>query len=165
MSTIRIDLGRGMYALADAADAEALSSHKWTAQKSSGSNLVYAVCKQDGRRIFMHRYLLSPRSDLSVDHVNGDGLDNRRENIRICSHAENMRNRRHSRRAACAYKGVCRNRRKYRAQIRHEGVKYHLGVFDDQESAAKAYDIAAIRLHGEFARTNFKNVSHTKNFP
>lgn len=91
-----------------------------------------------------------------VDHINGNGLDNRRCNLRVCSHGENMRNRTMNRNNRSGYKGVYfdpdKNGRPWRAQIRANGRKHSLGRFDTAEQAYEAYQKAAERLHGEFAR-------------
>ena len=89
-----------------------------------------------------------------VDHINGNGLDCRRSNIRICSHAENMRNRKTAKSNKIGVKGVYLSRGRYRAEIESKGVRYRIGTFDSIELAGKAYDEAAERLHQEFARTN-----------
>lgn len=95
-----------------------------------------------------------PLSDpRQVDHINGDGLDNRRENLRICTHAENTRNKRMLGANTSGFKGVSWHKgdRKFRAQITVNKRKIHLGNFDDAEMAHEMYCLAADMLHGEFA--------------
>ena len=105
----------------------------------------------------LHRFLLDPPSDMHVDHINGNSLDNRLSNLRICTHAENMRNRKMHKNNKCGMKGIyldhspgCAN--KYRAQIRVDGKKINLGRFSSKEDAYSAYKLAARKYHGEFAR-------------
>jgi hypothetical protein len=87
-----------------------------------------------------------------VDHINGDPSDNRRENLRICTHAENMMNRKMHKSNAIGIKGVYQNRNKFRAQIRVNGKVYRLGSFCTPQDAGAAYLAAASKLHGEFVR-------------
>jgi hypothetical protein len=102
----------------------------------------------------LHRLLLGVPGGTIVDHANGNGLDNRRPNLRVCTHAENMRNRRPTTNAS-GFKGVAVRPagRPYQAHIRCDGRRYWLGRFDSPEGAHRAYCDAATRLHGEFART------------
>ena len=109
---------------------------------------------QDGRSAYelLHRVIVGAQADQVVDHINGDTLDNRRENLRVCDNAENTRNRKRHRNNALGIKGVYRKHSGYAAQIRFNGVKHCLGIFPCPEDAARAYRDAAIRLHGAFAR-------------
>lgn len=112
----------------------------------------------DGSKLIFHRLVIGAESDQIVDHKNGNTLDNRRLNLRICSHAENMRNRKMHKNNALRVKGVyveIGKRAKgprYVAQIRANGKKVVLGRFDTAEEASIAYQAAAEILHGEFAR-------------
>lgn len=89
-----------------------------------------------------------------VDHANGDGLDCRRSNLRVASHAENVRNAR-SRKGTSKFKGVSFSKGGWRAALRVNYKTVHLGRFETEEEAAVAHDEAARRLHGAFARLNF----------
>lgn len=93
---------------------------------------------------------------METDHVNGNRLDNRRENLRICSKFDNMRNRGKQANNTAGYKGVFYSirARRWRAQIRVKGKSIHLGLFDETVDAAKAYNIAALAYFGEFAHLN-----------
>lgn len=119
----------------------------------------YAVAKIGGKQIRMHRILMNPSGkEQFVDHVNGNGLDNRRENLRLCSRGQNARNARKRRDGLSSkFRGVCWHKAAngFAAQIQHNGRHSHLGVFKTQERAAAEYDLAAIEMHGEFARLNF----------
>src|SRR5690242_17796567 len=103
----------------------------------------------------MHRVIMNASADIHVDRINGDGLDNRRENLRLCTRDENMMNRRKNSNNSSGYKGVDRNKGKWRAYIQVDKKWIHLGYFSTAEQAAHAYDNAAKKYFGEFANTNF----------
>jgi len=93
-----------------------------------------------------------------IDHINGDGLDNRRDNLRICTRTENVRcQRKRTKPTSSRFKGVTwhKNHRYWQAAIRKNGERTYLGWFKGEEEAARAYDKAAKRLHGDFASLNF----------
>lgn len=145
-----VPLTRGKFAKVDEDDFVDVSRWNWT-YWCDRSGREYAI---RGESLFLHRYLTGVGSDEKIDHKNGDGLDNRRENLRIASSSENNRNRRKKSGAASRYKGVSEHYGKWSATI-WSGRKMWLGRFDTEEEAARAYDEAARRLHGEFARVNF----------
>jgi hypothetical protein len=157
----RIPLTRGKFALVDDDDYEDLSRFKWCTLVDDGR--AYA-CRQerqkDGRqkKVFMHRQIAGIGQSHEVDHVNGDGLDNRRSNLRPCTHAENMRNRTRHHNNKSGYKGVSRVSRKHvvkwRASIGLNGKHIHLGYFATKVAAAKAYNTAALKYFGHFAQLN-----------
>jgi hypothetical protein len=105
----------------------------------------------------MHRQILGAPPGQQVDHINGDTLDNRRVNLRLATHGQNQHNRGKYRNNKSGYKGVSWDKAagKWRAQIKFNNKKYNLGRYHDPIEAALAYDAAAIRLHGAFARLNF----------
>lgn len=103
---------------------------------------------------YLHRLIANARTDQFVDHIDGDPLNNELSNLRVCSHAENMRNRKVHANNSTGIKGVYRDRNKWRAQIRAHGQKYHLGSYDSLQEAQTAYESASLRLHGQFSRTN-----------
>lgn len=123
----------------------------WKATKDGYFRRNWTV---DGRRCyeFLHRVVAQALPTDFVDHINGDALDNRRENLRLCTHAENMRNRRRHKNNATGFKGVYPYRGGYRAQVRANGKKYQRGSFATPEEASAAYAEMATDLHGSFAR-------------
>lgn len=105
----------------------------------------------------MHRLILQPGPDEVTDHINGYTLDNRRANLRLVTPQQNGQNKRLSPLSSTGLKGVGwhRARQKYHARIQLQGIRYHLGFFEDAESAAQAYDAAARALFGAFAVLNY----------
>ena len=105
----------------------------------------------------MHRLILNAMKGMDVDHINHDGLDNRRSNLRLCTRSENLRNQR-ALRSSTGLKGIHLDKRgRWTAYIKPNAQKSHkfLGYFDNAIDAAVAYDAAARQHYGEFARTNF----------
>lgn len=155
-----VPLSRCLFAIIDSLDAADVGGHRWYAQTSSTHSLVYAARverRPDGKRVTvaMHRQLMGPLDARFVDHINGNGLDNRRVNLRMATNAQNQWNRKTSRSNPLGLKGVSWERRtcKWRARIGANGVNIMIGTFDTPEAAHEAYCEAARRLHGEFART------------
>ena len=154
---IEIPLTRGYVALVGAEDAERVRGFKWHACVLR--HTVYAVRnvrRDDGTQTkqSMHAFLVGEKG---VDHVNGNGLDNRRSNLRSASLSENGQNRRKPARNTSGFKGVTwkKRERKWQAQIGIDGKLRHLGLFATAEEAGRAYDQAARDLHGPFATLNF----------
>lgn len=158
--TIRIPLTRGKYALVDDDDAEPVGQFKWNARPNRTGLVWYAartVWIPDGQRFITQRMHSLITGFVRTDHINGDGLDNRRSNLREASHAENQRNQWKTH-GTSRYKGVSLNNGKgkpWHAQLRIGGSTLHLGRYDAEEDAALAYDVAARRLFGDFAALNF----------
>jgi hypothetical protein len=149
-----IPLTQGRYAIADAEDYERISRHRWCLSRSG--KRLYAQRRSRGRTIRMHQFIMKPPGGMLVDHINGNGLDNRRCNLRICSRLENSRNRRVNPNTVTGYKGLYRSRRtgRYYAQIFFEGHCHRIGSFDTAVEAARAYDRRAIECFGPFACLN-----------
>jgi hypothetical protein len=157
---VRITLTRGYVAIADAADFELLDGRNWHALTSPcGMCASTNVTREDGYYdiALMHRALLAAPDEFHVDHINGDRLDNRRSNLRLATNQQNCWNQGLSKRNTSGYKGVSWHSRDliFGAHIRINGRQKTLGEFADAISAARAYDAAARRHYGEFARLNF----------
>lgn len=150
-----VTLTRGLVAVIDAADVGIIDQWNWHAQvHHTGHAYAYRTTAKDGknRPLAMHRALTGAPAGTHVDHRDGDGLNNRRSNLRVCTHAENMQNRVLDRRNRFGASGVWARRGKYRACIKINRRTIHLGTFETPEEAAAAYHGAAKVLFGEFAR-------------
>jgi len=146
-----IPLSDGLYVYVDAADYERFGGHKWHLENG------YAARKENGRTILMHREMMQPPPDMVVDHIDSNQYNNCRFNLRVCTRAENQRNRRKHAGAASSYKGVFyrKRRRKWYSQCEFEGKCYITPSVDDEIEAARAYDRQAVECFGDFARLNF----------
>jgi len=156
----RIPLTQGKFVIVDAEDYPRLVQHKWRAQKTT--NTYYAVRDVGPRdkqtRIWMHREIMQTPKGMVVDHINHNGLDNRKRNLRNCTVAQNAHNSRRHIKSNSQYKGVCWDKYctpGWKAQIRYKGKTTGLGYFNSEIDAAKAYDKAAKQLFGKFANVNF----------
>lgn len=154
------------FALIDEADAALVGQYNWYVSQSNGDNTAYVVAgiHRNGRpfTVGLHR-LLIPEGE-NVDHINGNGLDNRRENLRVATRSQNRRNSRKHKSNTTGFKGVCFVKygghgsllpRPYTATITVNKRKVHLGYFETAEEAARAYDDAARKHYGDFAQPNF----------
>ncbi len=156
--TREITLSKGMVALVDDCDYEELSKYKWCARKAGGT--WYAEThgpQKDGKRKFysMHRVIVNPPDGMQVDHIDRNGLNNMRGNLRLATRAQNGYNCiRFVASRASAYKGVSRHRHKWQASIHVDKRCIGLGTFQTEVEAAIAYNQAARELHGEFAYLN-----------
>ena len=150
-------LSQGKFAIVDAEDYERLKQYKWHVDKGDSTN--YAARGIVGKNFRMHREILGAPKGLVVDHINHNGLDNRRSNLRLCTVRQNNMNRRPSRRKNkwSRFKGVSwdKQRRLFTAYIQQDGKMVRLGRFESEVEAAKAYDKKARELFGEFAYLNF----------
>jgi hypothetical protein len=156
-----INLSRGLRTIVDGEDYERINQWKWCAWRHTLDGHFYAVRNSidtDGKkiRIWMHREIMRTPTGLHVDHINGDGLDNRSANLRNCKSSENMRNQNKHKNNTSGFKGVSWRRasKKWVAYIRVDGELKHLGYYHTTQNAARAYNEAAIKYHGSFARLN-----------
>ncbi len=149
---VKIPLGvnaKDGYALVDKEFAY-LSDKKW-----GKSYYGYAVCPTTKEKL--HRLVTSCPDDKVVDHINGNPLDNRKVNLRVCLPSDNAKNQRIKANNTSGYKGVSLNKRTnlYESYIKSNYKRYHLGNFKSAVEAAQKYDEFALKLHGEYARLNF----------
>jgi hypothetical protein len=147
---------RGREVLVDAADLPLFERERLSINvMHRRGDRVYAyawLLRPGGRGVPLHRHLTGAPAGLVVDHINGNTLDNRRSNLRVCTRAENGRNRARNQRHSTGYKCVAPHRSGYIARIQHNGRRIFLGCFKSPEEAHRAYERAANELHGEFAR-------------
>ncbi len=151
-----IELSYDKYTIVDAEDYDRLSKYKWCAVRT-GQNWYAKTLDQNGYRLILHRLITDAPKGLIVDHINHNGLDNRKSNLRLCTHQQNNYNQRPYPGKTSRFKGVCldKRRNKFIARIQIYGKRIHLGCFHDEIEAAKAYDKKAKELFGEFAYLNF----------
>lgn len=157
----KIPLGEGRFTIVDPQDYYRLNNFHWTID-GNGEN-IYAtrnIMTASGKRTIMrmHREIMNAPDGILIDHRNNYGLDNRRANLRPATHAQNMQNRGKFRsNTTSQFIGVHLDKRdnNWKVQIRHQGKTIFIGRFDNEIDAARAYDRAAIKYHGEFARLNF----------
>lgn len=159
-----IPLGCGtIRAIIDASDYDLIRKFHWSGKFDRWGNCYARTSTgQQNKTLFMHRLLMNAQPGERIDHRNGDTLDNRRENLRLATNAQNVRNQKvHRDKQTSKFKGVYfrKDTQKYQAQIMCMGRKINLGQFPDEESAALVYDQNARKLFGEFARLNFKGVA------
>lgn len=154
MNIIEIPLSQGQVALIDEADYALVSQYRWHARKCGKTYYAFSSQRNGGnqKNIRMHR-LIAGEVGLEVDHIDGDGLNNTRGNLRSCTHAENMRNQRIRDTNKSGYKGVSRHKKTglWRARITHNQVERSLGYFKTALEAYGAYCQAAVQAHGDFA--------------
>jgi hypothetical protein len=154
-----IQLTQGKVALVDDEDYNKVIQFKWFAQKGSNHNF-YALNRGVGShstRKFtsMHRLIMSAPKDMQVDHIDHNGLNNQKSNLRICTCQQNQTNKTSF--GKSKYRGVFFDEGRIRCAIKINGrYKYLKGSFKTEEAAAKAYDELAMEYHGEFANLNFK---------
>lgn len=152
-----VQISRGRYTLIDTADKPTVLPFMWSYDPRPHAGYVVRRAR-GGRQLMLHRALLGDESR-SIDHVNHDGLDNRRENLRGCTQSQNQYNCRLRSRRYSKYHGVTfdksRSRGAWIARIKVAGTQHTVGRFDNELDAAMARDAAARRMHGEFATLNF----------
>ena len=156
----KIYLGESEWAILDQQDYYTFGNFKW----SLGGNgkkfyAVRGVKDEIGeiKIVRLHRQIIEAPDGLLVDHRNGNGLDNRRTNLRIATQSQNMQNRQKRKNSTSRFIGVwfVKNKNRWESRITYQGKRIWLGRFDNEIEAAKTYDAAARKYHGEFARLNF----------
>ena len=153
-----IPLTRGYFTKVDDEDYEKFASIRWQAMVDSRSKMVRASRKGGNPRttIYLSREIMNAPKGKLVDHVNGNQLDNQKQNLRLCTHAENLQNRGPTKSNTSGFKGVCfdKNLKKWRAQIGFKMKRRYIGSFNTKKEAALAYDRFTRKLHGKFAKPN-----------
>jgi len=150
-----IELTKGKRAIVDDADYEWLSQWKWLYLSGYAARFKRKNGNQEVKLI--HREIMKAPKRKQVDHRNMNCLDNRRNNLRICTFSQNMRNRKKQKSGTSIYKGVSLNKKSgsWETSIRFDGKRVHIGSFNNEYYAGLAYDLWAVDIYGEFARTNF----------
>lgn len=150
---VEIKLGgkKGGIALVSDEDYEKVKNYYW----NNGNRQV--ITNINKKTVSLHRFIMKPKKNEIVDHINFNYFDNRRENLRICTKAENVRHQRKQKRSTSGFKGVNYKKRedRWQARITFNKKLIHIGYFDTAENAANAYDYMAKKLFGEYAVTNF----------
>lgn len=153
---VKIPLTQGKWAIVDESDWGAVKVRKWFALKSY--NTFYARTRSFGKNttVSMHKVILQTKPPFMVDHKDGNGLNNSRANLRVCTNSQNCQNSRMKSSNSTGYKGVAVNSsgNSFMASICVNGRQKHLGYFKILKDAARAYNEAASRHHGEFASLN-----------
>lgn len=139
----------------DAEDYDRVAQHTWHLHKMKAKKVEYVMANYGVG--FLHRFIMKPNDSQQVDHKNGNGLDCRKSNLRVCSNSQNQMNKKMYKRSGL--KGVCfdkgmQRRKRYKAGISVNGKRVHLGYYESETSAANAYNNAANLYHGEFAQIN-----------
>lgn len=154
----KIALAEGISAIIDDEDFDRVMEHKWRCDFKSKTHGSYA-CTIGIRKnsIYMHRFITRAPKGMVVDHKNGDGLDNRKGNLRVCTHQENSRSRQClQKNNTSGYQGVFKSQYGWQARIRINGEDTYLGFSKNKVLMAKLYDEAAKKYHRDFATLNFK---------
>ena len=155
----QIQLTRGQFATVDDEDFDRLSKFKW--HTITPGTVMYAQTRlfsgksgTKGELKYMHRMIMNAPPGMVVDHIDGDGLNNSKKNLRICTQKNNCANRGANKNSASGIKGVtyCKQTGKWRAVIEHQGKQKSLGRHSTIEGAKSAYQKESQMLHGEFAR-------------
>lgn len=152
--TKEIKLTKDKVAIVDDGDFEYLSQWKWYEQRGYARRNCYKGGRKNPKPIFMHRIIMDCPDNLFIDHSNQNKLDNRKENLRICTSAENRRNSKAASTNTSGFKGVSAKGSRWQVSITVNKKQIHIGYFGSKSSAAQAYDEAAIKFYGRFARTN-----------
>jgi len=149
---IKISINQGKVIIIDDDDFDRISKYHWIVCKTG-----YVKTVVNYETIILHRFIMNAKKGQQLDHVNGDTLDNRKENLRFCSTSQNLANRKRFINNRSGYKGVDWRpiEKKFRARLSINKRAIHLGYFSDPKDAAFAYDRAAKEYFGSFARINF----------
>lgn len=145
-----LELSRGKVAVVDDETFTWLKKYKWTLS-GNGKYAIYYTKRNGKRRLFqMHRIIMNAKKGEYVDHIDGNGLNNQKSNLRIVTHRQNMLNRKDLKKTI----GITKHQKGYWARIRFEGKHFSLGVYEKKEDAIKAYNEAAKKYYGDDAFLN-----------
>jgi ribosomal protein S17E len=146
-----IPLTQGQFSMIDDEDYKEVIKYNWHAQKGHSGYYANSWSKTiKNKKVHMHRLVMNPPENMMIDHVNGNTLDNRKENLRICTNQQNQFNSKKASNNTSGYKGVTHDRGRWKAQIRINGKPTHLGYFNSPEDGHKAYCAAAKKHRGDF---------------
>ena len=152
----KIPLTQNKFALVDDRDFGLLNRHKWFALK--GWKTFYAVrnSPEVNKLVYMHREILNTPARMDTDHINKNGLDNQRQNLRVATRSENLQNQGKQKPNTSGFKGVHWNKgaKKWVAQIKVDKKQVYLGMFTDKITAFEAYKMFCLKHHRLFANTN-----------
>ncbi len=156
----RIYLGEGKWTIVEPGDYYTYGKYRWIVWGDTYNFYAFREKKtgpKSTKKVSLHREIMNFPKNKLVDHKNGDTLDNRRSNLRLATHIQNMQNRRKRKNTTSKYVGLWRDKRtnRWAARITFNKKPIFLGRFDSEIAAAKAYDRAAKKYFGEFARLNF----------
>lgn len=157
-----IRLTKGKFCLVDDKDFKKVSKYNWfvfSGRKNYAARMIKNIkVRKRQSMMFMHRMIMNSSENYHIDHINGDGLDNRRNNLRVCTSRQNSLNRSYTKKNKVGFKGVRLSKRSlskgYIAQIVNEGKQVYLGYFFTKEDAARAYNKASIKFHGKYGYVN-----------
>ena len=156
---IRVKLTRGYIATLDDEDEHLIEGYSWHALVINDSNLVYAVAKNTKtngpRSILMHRLIMDAPKRMTVDHIDRNGLNNTRKNLRFATRWEQQANRKKNNNNTSGFKGVWKTKRgPYRAEMRLDNAKFSLGTYDKARDAALVYNVISYLFKGDYASLN-----------
>jgi hypothetical protein len=169
METKKIELRNGGHVIVDSEDYEQLSAYAWRRDdhtRPNGSSVSYATrfTKKDNgnhTRVYMHRQIMDTPKGTLTDHINHDGLDNRRANLRFCNHTQNQNNARPQKGRSSKWRGVTyyKKNRKFLSSLIYNKKRYYLGMNRSEGTMAMIWNAKAMELFGEFA---YQNISDSK---
>lgn len=155
-----IALTQGQFTVVDDEDYPQLMNYKWYAHKKSRNDGYYAARNggnSKAKKIFMHREIMNTPAGFETDHINGNGLDNQKSNLRVCSKEQNQHNQTVKRKnTSSKYKGVSyyKKNKKWGVNMTFHGKCLFFGLYDSEVEAANIYNLFAIELFGEYASLN-----------
>lgn len=156
----KIPLSQGKVALVDDEDYDYLMQWNWCVKKHRGTYYArrsnWIVGQGQGKATYMHRIIMNTPDNMITDHIDHNGLNNQKTNLRVCTTRDNLRNR--TPKGRSGYLGVfyCNKQRSIYAKINVNRIQSYLGTYATEELAARAYDEAARKIYGEYANLNFK---------